>query len=42
NYRVSLGMKIEEVNALREKGYNSKEYYEREPELKRALDQKRD
>ncbi|CAF0932494.1 unnamed protein product [Rotaria sordida] len=37
-----FGMKIEEVNALREKGYNSKEYYEREPELKRALDQIRD
>ncbi|CAF3909161.1 unnamed protein product [Rotaria sp. Silwood2] len=37
-----FGMTVEEVHALREKGYNSKEYYEREPELKRALDQIRD
>ncbi|CAF3409283.1 unnamed protein product [Rotaria sp. Silwood1] len=37
-----FGMTVEDVDALREKGYNSKEYYEREPELKRALDQIRD
>ncbi|CAF3685210.1 unnamed protein product [Rotaria sp. Silwood1] len=37
-----FGMTVEEVDALREKGYKSKEYYEREPELKRALDQIRD
>ncbi|CAF1106372.1 unnamed protein product [Rotaria sordida] len=37
-----FGMTVEEVDALRKKGYKSKEYYEREPELKRALDQIRD
>ncbi|CAF2745293.1 unnamed protein product [Rotaria sp. Silwood2] len=37
-----FGMTVEEVDALREKGYKSKEYYEHEPELKRALDQIRD
>jgi len=37
-----FGMTVEDVDALRKKGYNSREFYEREPELKRALDQIRD
>jgi len=37
-----FGMTVEEVDALRAKGYNSREYYERIPELKKALDQIRD
>ncbi|CAF4795147.1 unnamed protein product, partial [Rotaria sp. Silwood1] len=37
-----FGMTVQDVDALNEKGYNSKEFYEREPELKRALDQIRD
>jgi len=37
-----FGMKVEDVDALTKKGYNSREFYEREPELKRAIDQIRD
>lgn len=37
-----FGMTVDDVDALRKKGYKSKEFYEREPELKRALDQIRD
>ncbi len=37
-----FGMTVDDVDALRKKGYISKEFYEREPELKRALDQIRD
>jgi len=37
-----FGMTVDDVEALRKKGYKSKEFYEREPELKRALDQIRD
>ncbi|CAF2731003.1 unnamed protein product [Rotaria sp. Silwood2] len=37
-----FGMTVEDVDALTEKGYISREFYEREPELKRALDQIRD
>ncbi|CAF0852203.1 unnamed protein product [Rotaria sordida] len=37
-----FGMTVEDVDALKGKGYNSKEFYEREPELKRVLDQIRD
>ena len=34
-----FGMTVEEVEALGKKGYNSREYYERIPELKQAIDQ---
>ncbi|EDO33811.1 predicted protein [Nematostella vectensis] len=37
-----FGMTVEEVEALSRKGYNPKTYYERNPELKKALDQIRD
>ncbi|CAF0783918.1 unnamed protein product [Adineta steineri] len=37
-----FGMTVDDVDALRKKGYKSKEFYDREPELKRALDQIRD
>ncbi|CAF2343699.1 unnamed protein product [Rotaria sp. Silwood2] len=37
-----FGMTVEDVDALTKKGYISREFYEREPELKRALDQIRD
>ncbi|CAF0752180.1 unnamed protein product [Didymodactylos carnosus] len=37
-----FGMTVDEVDALRAKGYNSQEYYERIPELKKAIDQIRD
>eukprot|EP00731_Ephydatia_muelleri_P027242 Em0019g115a len=34
-----FGMTVDEVTALRHKGYNPKEYYEANPELKKAIDQ---
>ncbi|CAF3355548.1 unnamed protein product [Rotaria socialis] len=36
---IIFGMPVTDVDALKEKGYNSREFYEHEPELKRALDQ---
>jgi glycogen phosphorylase len=33
-----FGLKVEEVRALKEKGYDPGEYYDRIPELKRAID----
>ncbi|XP_025872179.1 glycogen phosphorylase, brain form isoform X2 [Vulpes vulpes] len=34
-----FGMRVEDVEALDQKGYNAREYYERLPELRQALDQ---
>ncbi|XP_053316227.1 glycogen phosphorylase, brain form-like [Spea bombifrons] len=37
-----FGMRVEDVEALDKKGYNAKEYYDRIPELRQAMDQIRD
>uniref|UniRef100_A0A8C9P960 Alpha-1,4 glucan phosphorylase n=1 Tax=Spermophilus dauricus TaxID=99837 RepID=A0A8C9P960_SPEDA len=34
-----FGLRVEDVEALDQKGYNAREYYERLPELKQAMDQ---
>uniref|UniRef100_A0A8C7EA36 Alpha-1,4 glucan phosphorylase n=1 Tax=Nothoprocta perdicaria TaxID=30464 RepID=A0A8C7EA36_NOTPE len=34
-----FGMRVEEVEALNRSGYNAREYYERLPELRQAIDQ---
>lgn len=34
-----FGMRVEEVEALDRRGYNAREYYERIPELRQAIDQ---
>uniref|UniRef100_A0A8U8CHN2 Alpha-1,4 glucan phosphorylase n=1 Tax=Geospiza parvula TaxID=87175 RepID=A0A8U8CHN2_GEOPR len=34
-----FGMRVEDVEALDRKGYNAREYYERLPELRQAIDQ---
>uniref|UniRef100_A0A9J7ZQA1 Alpha-1,4 glucan phosphorylase n=1 Tax=Cyprinus carpio carpio TaxID=630221 RepID=A0A9J7ZQA1_CYPCA len=34
-----FGMRVEDVEAMDKKGYNAREYYERLPELKQAMDQ---
>ncbi|KGL79364.1 Glycogen phosphorylase, brain form [Tinamus guttatus] len=34
-----FGMRVEEVEALSRRGYNAREYYERLPELRQAIDQ---
>uniref|UniRef100_A0A8C9NMS0 Alpha-1,4 glucan phosphorylase n=1 Tax=Serinus canaria TaxID=9135 RepID=A0A8C9NMS0_SERCA len=34
-----FGMRVEDVEALDQKGYNAREYYERLPELRQAIDQ---
>ncbi|KAM9317303.1 glycogen phosphorylase, brain form [Gastrophryne carolinensis] len=37
-----FGMRVDDVEALDKKGYNAREYYERIPELREAMDQIRD
>jgi glycogen phosphorylase len=37
-----FGLKVEDVEKLRSEGYSSYEYYAKNPELKRAIDQIRD
>ncbi|XP_060104751.1 glycogen phosphorylase, brain form [Heteronotia binoei] len=34
-----FGMRVEDVEAMDKKGYNAKEYYDRVPELRQAIDQ---
>ncbi|XP_066451893.1 glycogen phosphorylase, brain form [Eleutherodactylus coqui] len=37
-----FGMRVEDVDALEKKGYNAKDYYDRIPELREAINQIRD